>query len=1112
MKKRKILLFLLALGMSCTLFAASCGTVVDGSSDSSSAVSESASEKDSSSPSSSGNASSETSDSSGSSSEQSSSESSDSSSDSSVDSSSEEKGMLDGYKIVNGGYREATKASVISSSANALAVKKEGEFVYGSLQATVKLSGARADNGIVFALTDGGANTYWENGVSYYFFFVSLSGTAYLGKVSNGWTVCGVKTLANYDPSGTYRLKVTRDDTTIYCYVDGELYLSYTDANPLWGKGYGMRAGASGVEFSDVLCESEEAYTPEAAAEYRAISGSLVRAAGDMAKTKEATLALHNTARLENGTFTISIMPSSSSDNGVIFGADDEADSYYRFYLSTSRYAVLSKVSGGTETMLQRGVLSAGYTPSGSHRLTVVREEGKISCYFDFTDAERICYASYTDAEPLTGARIGIKAGGAGTLYSAPEISAGTQTRNAETLLFGHSYMEMWTDYKTDFPEYSSIDNIGIGGSVASHWEDMIDQVTSYAPKLGIYMIGINDISGGVAAEKIADSAERMLTEVKRQLPDFKVVLVSVNHCPSRKAYTEQIARTNLLFRNLAASYDWIYYAETEYLFCSDKTDPTSSQKSYFTDDLHPTKAAYGMIAESIRSAAAGENQPEKDPTIDAEKLASARAAALRGLDAYSETALRAAEWKQARALYEDAKQKIEACGTLLQIENLDLSEELDALKKIKNNARYVTEHLLSASDRFSLSAEGWTKTESGGIRMSGFGYALDATAVYRDTEVTFRLDAPTGAVAVGGVFLRTSLSGNTGLNGYLINYVTDLNYLQVYYFQNCYNTNGSAITLQYIGGWVYPGSVTGTLFHAGISGSTLYLTTQEDYEKYGFSSAIIVDLTYNGTYEVYPSGFVGGITWTENVGFDLTLETVADEKVKSLASGWTQKDLTAALNAGASASFVPETPYTVNDDGSISMPADQWWLLDRPMNDAVLEFKVNKASESNIDLSGVLLRATQTENTGLDAYLVNIQTANNFVQVFRYSNWFASNHSAGTFVYLGGIVCSDLGKTAEGTTLRLSIEGGVLKIWWADEYAANPAGAGCLAVDLTAGGTLPLLESGSFGLSNNCAAPATLNIGYYAVPDAEASKEPSSGDSLPSAGETADVKRLRAE
>ena len=193
-------------------------------------------------------------------------------------------------------------------------------------------------------------------------------------------------------------------------------------------------------------------------------------------------------------------------------------------------------------------------------------------------------------------------------------------------------------------------------------------------------------------------------------------------------------------------------------------------------------------------------------------------------------------------------------------------------------------------------------------------------------------------------------------------------------------------------------------------------------------------------------------------------------------------------------------------------MPADQWWLLDRPMNDAVLEFKVNKASESNIDLSGVLLRATQTENTGLDAYLVNIQTANNFVQVFRYSNWFASNHSAGTFVYLGGIVCSDLGKTAEGTTLRLSIEGGVLKIWWADEYAANPAGAGCLAVDLTAGGTLPLLESGSFGLSNNCAAPATLNIGYYAVPDAEASKEPSSGDSLPSAGETADVKRLRAE
>ena len=96
----------------------------------------------------------------------------------------QEEPMIPDYKGVNGSFAANGTNAVQSKTHHAMAINKTGTLKYGSLEATLTLAGTASDNGIVFALTEGSASTYWENaGTSYYFYFVSQIGNAYLGRV-----------------------------------------------------------------------------------------------------------------------------------------------------------------------------------------------------------------------------------------------------------------------------------------------------------------------------------------------------------------------------------------------------------------------------------------------------------------------------------------------------------------------------------------------------------------------------------------------------------------------------------------------------------------------------------------------------------------------------------------------------------------------------------------------------------------------------------------------------------------------------------------------------------------------------------------------------------------
>ncbi len=147
------------------------------------------------------------------------------------------------YEKINNGYK-SVGGSLIMANTNQ-------DFNCGSIEVTVN-SPSKSDSGIIVCLNNNGSSTFWESGVSYYFFFVNIDGNAYLGKINNGiWSAKKVVPISDYVQGADYTLKVELNGTDLYCYVDGQLYISFSEYRFLSGGGFGIRTGTSGVSFTD---------------------------------------------------------------------------------------------------------------------------------------------------------------------------------------------------------------------------------------------------------------------------------------------------------------------------------------------------------------------------------------------------------------------------------------------------------------------------------------------------------------------------------------------------------------------------------------------------------------------------------------------------------------------------------------------------------------------------------------------------------------------------------------------------------------------------------------------------------------------------------------------
>ncbi|HEY7118444.1 MAG TPA: GDSL-type esterase/lipase family protein, partial [Tepidisphaeraceae bacterium] len=143
--------------------------------------------------------------------------------------------------------------------------------------------------------------------------------------------------------------------------------------------------------------------------------------------------------------------------------------------------------------------------------------------------------------------------------------------------------------------------NIGVGGDRTQHviWRLQNGEVAGIAPKLAVLMIGTNNL-GANNNQEIVEGITACVTEIKKQLPSTKVLLLGV-FPRSMKADNPARARIKSINTEIAKLDDG--GKTVKYLDIGDKfLEPDGTlTKEIMPDALHPNQKNYQIWADAIK-------------------------------------------------------------------------------------------------------------------------------------------------------------------------------------------------------------------------------------------------------------------------------------------------------------------------------------------------------------------------------------------------------------------------------------------------------------------------------------------------------------------------------
>lgn len=113
----------------------------------------------------------------------------------------------------------------------------------------------------------------------------------------------------------------------------------------------------------------------------------------------------------------------------------------------------------------------------------------------------------------------------------------------------GSSSIRLWKDLATDYPGMRVM-NRGFGGSRVSdlgrHFERVILQ---YRPRQVVIYSGTNDVNGGVPVDEVVADIRAVVDRIHRELPDARVLFLSLALNPARWAKRDLMLETNAKVR-----------------------------------------------------------------------------------------------------------------------------------------------------------------------------------------------------------------------------------------------------------------------------------------------------------------------------------------------------------------------------------------------------------------------------------------------------------------------------------------------------------------------------------------------------------------------------------
>lgn len=338
-----------------------------------------------------------------------------------------------------------------------------------------------------------------------------------------------------------------------------------------------------------------------------------------------------------------------------------------------------------------------------------------------------------------------------------------------------------------------------------------------------------------------------------------------------------------------ALNYDAYREAEQETLRTLVSSMQGVLNDSNDVDEIDAVFSAFKTQVSELKTKAQYEQEEAEEL---AKQLEQKKQEVLAKIEISSPTQYRSKEINELLAIQDTLKNQINAATSIEALEAIDLSSLSNAIATAKTNAMYTMEEILpfgedAGWDLVNAHRNQMVLNEDKTITTKDDGYALDSTKYSGDMEVVFSVNADTYQSLSGLLFAtKTSVSDGDGLDGFTLNIArgAGFEYIQVYHIDNFYGATSDALgSYEYIGGWVftddYPGEkVVNTELRAKISGTTLKIFKEADYQKYGENAKVCaVDLSFGGKYTVATERQLGIITWGNNgVPFTLKLSMLA--------------------------------------------------------------------------------------------------------------------------------------------------------------------------------------------------------------------------------------------
>ncbi len=162
----------------------------------------------------------------------------------------------------------------------------------------------------------------------------------------------------------------------------------------------------------------------------------------------------------------------------------------------------------------------------------------------------------------------------------------------------GSSSIRLW-NLEESFPGLPVI-NRGFGGSQIADAAEFVPRiVTKYEPRLIVFYAGDNDLAKGKTPEQICDDFQRFITNVRNDLPEAKIIFLSIKPSLARWKLIDKQRQANWLIEAMIGKYPGVKYLDVATPLLGACLKPQA--EFYVRDGLHLSPAGYRVWNELVR-------------------------------------------------------------------------------------------------------------------------------------------------------------------------------------------------------------------------------------------------------------------------------------------------------------------------------------------------------------------------------------------------------------------------------------------------------------------------------------------------------------------------------